>query len=80
MFMISLVVCLPNGEKSFLQGPTILSLLGLNHMQENKALLIVAEDIESDVLAMLAINKHRAGVKVIYHAPVCFSMLCDHLS
>lgn len=46
-------------------GLTHTLFLPSNAKQANRALLVVAEDVESDPLAMLILNKHRAGLKVI---------------
>lgn len=43
----------------------LISCLSFLDQQNNRPLLIVAEDVESDALAMLIINKHRAGLKVM---------------
>ncbi|KAL6005920.1 hypothetical protein ACLOJK_039965 [Asimina triloba] len=36
---------------------------GVITIAKNRALLLVAEDLDSDALALLVLNKHRAGVK-----------------
>lgn len=40
------------------------SIFWLFFSQRNRPVLIVAEDLESELLNMLIINKHRAGLKV----------------
>ncbi|KAF8406884.1 hypothetical protein HHK36_006005 [Tetracentron sinense] len=50
-------------DKKISDMNTLVKILELA-IRKNKALLIVAEDVESDALAMLILNKHRAGVKV----------------
>lgn len=42
---------------------SLLKVLELS-VNKNRPLLIVAEDVDSDALAMLILNKHRAGLKV----------------
>jgi hypothetical protein len=40
-------------------------LLLFTSKQKKRALLVVAEDVDSEALALLILNKHHAGIKVI---------------
>lgn len=58
---------LPSSFKQvkFMDSDThLLFFLPFDSKQKNRPLLVVAEDVESDPLSMLILNKHHAGVKV----------------
>lgn len=50
-------------EKKISDMSSLVKILELA-MEKHRPLLVVAEDVESDALAMLILNKHRAGLKV----------------
>ncbi|XP_028797785.1 chaperonin CPN60-like 2, mitochondrial [Neltuma alba] len=50
-------------EKKISDMSSLVKILELA-MEKHRPLLVVAEDVESEALAMLILNKHRAGLKV----------------
>lgn len=50
-------------DKKISDMNSVLKVLELS-VNKNRPLLIVAEDVDSDALAMLILNKHRSGLKV----------------
>ncbi|KAI5416161.1 hypothetical protein KIW84_041271 [Lathyrus oleraceus] len=51
-------------DKKIFDMNSLLKVLELS-VTNKRPLLVVAEDVDSDALAMLILNKHRAGLKVI---------------